>query len=102
MPNCISIHEGLEWVRKPIFAKCHSERSEESYTLKVYEIPEVRFFAYAQNDSNKVYEIPEVRFFAYAQNDSNNAASEFPNLLDLKCGGEYGEIYVCSSDGRYL
>jgi len=51
-----------EWVRKPIFAKCHSERSEESYTLKVYEFP-------------------EVRFFAYAQNDSDNAASEFPNLL---------------------
>jgi len=58
----------VEWVRKPIFAKCHSERSEESYTLKVYEIP-------------------EVRFFAYAQNDSDNAASEFPNLLVVIVGG---------------
>jgi len=57
--------------RKPIFAKCHSERSEESYTLKVYEVP-------------------EVRFFAYAQNDSDNAASEFPNLLNNK---ERGIVY---------
>jgi len=54
---------------------CHSEQSEESYTLKVYEIP-------------------EVRFFAYAQNDSDNAASEFPNLLCYWCEVVKGKLVL--------
>lgn len=62
----------IEQVRKPIFSEPHSECSEESYKLKVYEIPKVRFFTYAQNDSNSVtLEFPRVLFIFNEVNKVN-------------------------------